>query len=98
MAPSKVKRPIFVPETLAIVSRDVSSAVAVAEATRHSTVVPLVQDDVAQSTDAKPAVGVRSVEAKARPLSVADRPPVEGALRTPTLAQLRVGAGGRPSL
>ena len=59
---------------------------------RHSTVVPLVHDDVAQSADATLAVGVRSTEAKARPLRVVVRPPEEGAFLTPTLAKLSVGA------
>ena len=48
---------------------------------RHATVVSDVHDDVAQSTDAKVAVGVRSVGANAMPLSVAVSPPEEGALR-----------------
>ena len=64
----------------------------VADDIRHSTVVPLAHDDVAQSMDATAAVGVRSMEAKARPLSVAVRPPEEGALLTPTPAQLSTGA------
>ena len=51
---------------------------------RHFAVVSLVHDDVAQSTEASTAVGVRSVEAKAMPLSVAVAPPERGALLTPT--------------
>ena len=58
----------------------------------HSTVVPLVHADVAQSTDDTVAVGVRSTEAKARPLSVAIAPPEEGALPDETLAELSAGA------
>ena len=81
-----------VPEELATVTRNDSKADAVAEATRHAMVVPLVHDDVAQSTDATVAVGVRSVDAKARPLSVAVRPPEEGALRVPTRIELTAGA------
>ena len=80
------------PATAATVSVAVARTPAVAEATRHSAVVPLVHDDVAQSTEASVAVGVASMEAKARPLSVAVRPPVEGTLSTPTFAQLRPGA------
>ena len=58
----------------------------------HSTVVPLVHAEVAQSTDATVAVGVRSTEAKARPLSVAVSPAEEGALPPPTLTKLTAGA------
>ena len=72
------------PETFATVTAEVAAPVTVADDNRHFTVVPLVQDDVAQSTEASVAEGVVSVEAKARPLSVAVRPPEEGALPDPT--------------
>ena len=78
--------------TAATVTVPMATWSTVAEDVRHSTVVPLDHADVAQSTEAKVAVGVRSVEAKAMPLSVAVRPPEEGALFTPTKAQLRAGA------
>ena len=61
----------------------------------HCTVVPLVHADVAQGTDPTLAVGVRSTEAKARPLSVTVAPPEVGAFLTPTLAKLTAGAGVR---
>ena len=69
-----------VPATDDTVIVPVAKPLAVAEDMRQATVVPLVQDDVAQSTDATLAVAVRSSEAKARPLSVAVAPPEEGAL------------------
>ncbi len=72
------------PETLATVTTEVAAPVSVADDNRHLTVVPLVHDDVAQSTEASVAVGVALMEAKARPLSVAVRPPEEGALPDPT--------------
>ena len=79
-----------------VIVRPVGIRMAAAAKTRHLTVVPLVQEDVAQSTDAKVAVGVRSVAAKARPLSVAVAPPVVGAFPTPTWAELSTGAGENP--
>ena len=54
--------------------------------------MPLVQDEVAQSTEASMAVGVASMEAKARPLSVAVKPPEEGAFATPMPTELTTGA------
>ena len=60
---------------------------------RHSTVVPLAHDDVAQSMKAMVAVAVKSVRPKAMPLSVAVRPPQEGVLPNPFLkAKLTTGA------
>ena len=64
-----------------------------AAAIRHPTLVPDVHDDVAQSTDAKLAVGVRSVGAKAMPVSVAVSTPDEGVLLWPTRAKLTTGPG-----
>ena len=87
-----------VPATLATVIICVPTVGSVADDMRHPTVVPLVHGDVAQLTEATAEVGVRSVEAKARPLIVAVRPPEEGALRTPTLAQLRLGAARKRRL
>ena len=85
------------PETADTVATAVAMAWAVAEAARHVSVVPLAHDDVAQCTSDIAAVGVASVEAKARPLRVAVSPPDEGALRPlpPTLAKLRDGAAKR---
>ena len=80
--PSNENKENPVPVTAATVTVTVAS-VAVAEDVRHSTVVPLVHDDVAQSTEATVAVGVRSVEANSMPLRVAVRPPEEAALLTP---------------
>ena len=62
---------------------------------RHCTVVPLVHADVAHAMAATLKVGVRLIEAKARPLSVTVAPPEEGAFLTPTLAKLTAGAGVR---
>ena len=75
-----------VPETDVTVIVQVEITLTIAAAMPHCTVVPLVHADVAQSTDATVAVGVASIEAKARPLRVAINPPEEGALSTPTLA------------
>jgi hypothetical protein len=80
-----------VPETEATVIVPVEIRLTVAADMLHSTVVPLVHADVAQSTDATVAVGVRSINPKARPLRVAIAPPEVGAL-TPTLAKLTAGA------
>ena len=75
-APSNENNESAVPETDATVTLpDVPDAIVPAADMRHSTVVPLVHDDVAQSTEVTTAVGVRSVEAKAMPLSVAEAPP-----------------------
>ena len=84
-----------VPDTAETVTAAVAMVWAVAEATRHTTVVPLVHDDVAQFTSNIAAVGDASVEANARPLRVAVNPPEEGVLRPtpPRLAELRAGAG-----
>ena len=81
-----------VPVTLATVTVPIACVWAVAEATRHSTVVPLVHDDVAQSTSDIVAVGVVSWAAKAMPLSVAVNPPEEGTFPTDTVAKLTTGA------
>ena len=79
-SPSKLKILSSVPETEDTVINPAATRLAVAGDTRHFTVVPLVHDDVAQSTDARLAVGVRLVGAKTRPLSVAVRPPDKGEL------------------
>ena len=47
---------------------------------RHSTVVPVDHDVVLQSASATAAVGVRSTDAKLRPLIVAVAPPLVGEL------------------
>ena len=90
--PSKLNNERAVPETAATVIIPVDVWVTVAEDMRHATVVPLVHDDVAQSTDATLPVAVRSSEAKASPLRVAVAPPEEGAFRAPALAKLTTGA------
>ena len=90
--PSKENNASAVPDTEATVTVPIGTLSTVAEDMRHSTVVPLVHDDVEQATDATLAVGVRSSEAKARPLRVAVAPPEEGALLAPTLAQVSTGA------
>ena len=59
---------------------------------RHSTVVPLAHDVVLQSASAMAAVGVMSVEAKLRPLSVAVAPPLVGALPLPARLNDTTGA------
>ena len=92
MAPSKLNTESAVPVTAATVIVPVGLWLTVADDMRHATVVPLVHDDVAQSTEATLAVAVRSSEAKARPLSVAVAPPEEGAFLAPTLAQVSAGA------
>ena len=75
-APSNENKESPVPETDATVTLpDVPDALVPAADMRHSTVVRLVHDDVAQTTEVAVAVGVRSVEAKAMPLSVAEAPP-----------------------
>jgi hypothetical protein len=91
-SPSKVKNEFSVPDTLDTVIAVLVTDVAVADATRHSTVVPLVHDDVAQSMSASEPVGVRSVAAKLSPLSVAVSPPVAGMLLSDTRSQLTTGA------
>ena len=91
-APSNENSESAVPATAATVTVAEVDDAADAADMRHSTVVPLTHDDVAQSTDATAAVGVRSLEAKAMPLRVAVAPPEEGALSPPTMAQLRAGA------
>ena len=60
---------------------------------RHARVVQDIHDDVASSTDAKLAVGVRSVGAKVMPVRVAVSPPDEGVLLLPTRAKLTTGPG-----
>ena len=77
-SPSKLNIVSAVPETEDTIITPAATRLAVADDTRHSTVVPLVHDDVAQSMDARVAVGVRLVGAKTRPLSVAVRPPDKG--------------------
>jgi hypothetical protein len=74
-----------VPATEATVTFPVAMLITVAD-WRHTTVVPVVHDDVVQSTEATAAVGVRSVEAKAMPLSVAVAPPEGGPLLAPPRA------------
>ena len=59
---------------------------------RHSTVVPLAHDVVLQSASTMAAVGVMSVGAKLRPLSVAVAPPLVGALLLLTTFQETAGA------
>ena len=78
-APSNVNKESPVPVTAATVTVAVASF-AVAEDMRHSTLVPLVHDDVAQSMEATAAVGVRSSTEKAMPLTVTVAPPEKGAL------------------
>ena len=78
--PSNVNVEISVPDTAATVTTTFVGKLVSDVGRRHCTVVPLAHDDVAQSTDATVAVGVRSLEAKAMPLSVAVRPPETGAL------------------
>ena len=59
----------------------------------QDTVVSLVQDDVTQNAAATVAVGVKSIEAKARPLSIAIAPPEKGAFApVPAVAEERTGA------
>ena len=85
-----------VPDTLATLTCiPVSVGVPVAGPMRHAKVVSDVHDDVAHeySSDAKLAVGVRSVGAKAMPVTVAVSPPDEGALLLPTRAKLTTGPG-----
>ena len=85
-----------VPGTLAKVTVPIACVWAVsAEAIRHSTVVPLVHDDVERCTSDIAAVGVVSWSAKARPLSVAVNPPEEGTFPTDTVAGLTTGAVGK---
>ena len=91
-APSKVKNEFSVPLTLATVTVVFVTDVAVADAARHCTLVALAHDDVAQSMSATEPVGVRSVPAKLRPLSVTDSPPDAGMLLSPTRARLATGA------
>ena len=80
------------PLTLATVTVVVVTDVAVADAERQTTLVPLAHDDVAQSMPATVPVGVRSAGAKASPLSVAVSPPDDGTLLSPTRAELTAGA------
>ena len=79
-APSKVKDMFSVPLTLATVTVVVVTDVAVADAERQTTLVPLAHDDVAQSMPATVPVGVRLVPEKLSPLSVIDSPPEAGTL------------------
>ena len=90
--PSKERNEFTVPLTLATVIVVFVTDVAVAEAIRHTTLVALAQDDVAQSMSDTVPVGVRSAGAKASPLSVTDSPPDDGTLLWPTRAQLTAGA------
>ena len=83
------------PGTPAIVSTVAVPCVLVTPAMRHRTAVPLVHDDVLQSAEAEVTAGVPSEEAKARPPSVASKPPEKGALPTPTVKELTTGAGER---
>ena len=62
--PSKENKAFSVPDTDATVIVPVEIRLTVAADMLHSTVVPLVHADVAQSTDATVAVGVRSCDAK----------------------------------
>ena len=100
--PSNENSEFSVPETEFTVIVPVEIRLTVAADMLHSTDVPLVHADVAQSTDDTVAVGVRSTEAKARPLRVAIAPPEVGAFFTPTLAKLTAGAadfiGGKVSV
>ena len=68
-----------------------ASPLAVAVPVRHETVVPDDHDVVAQSTDARLAVGVALMDAKAKPLRVEVVPPDVGALAAPT-RELSTGA------
>ena len=90
--PSKVNNDRPVPETAETVIVVVAaSPLAVAEPVRHETVVPDDHDVVAQSTDARLAVGVALMDAKAKPLRVEVVPPDVGALAAPT-RELSTGA------
>ena len=94
--PSNVNNNRPVPETVETVIIVVAaSPLAVAGPVRHETVVPDDHDVVAQSTDARLAVGVALMDAKARPPSVAVVPPEGAALPAPTGRWLTVGAAGR---
>ena len=62
---------------------------------RHNTVVPVDHDVVVQSASAMAAVGVRSTDAKLRPLIVAVAPPLVGKL--PLSTELTAGAENQPA-
>ena len=91
--PSNVNNDRPVPVTNATVAIIVVAAnpLVVAEPVRHEAVVPDDHDVVAQSTDARLAVGVASMGAKVWPLRVAVVPPEVGALAAPT-RELSTGA------
>ena len=81
------------PETPATVTRVfILSATLAEETMRHDTDVPLVHEEVIPSKDTTTVVGVLSMAVKERPVSVADEPPVEGALPSPARMQLTDGA------
>ena len=83
------------PDTLATVIVMMLSPLLDADA-MHCTVVPLTHADVAQLTSPTVAVGVKSSDAKASPLSVAVSPPLCCMLELPMSAELATGAGTRP--
>ena len=92
--PSKEKRARDVPEMAATV-RVVRLLGTTDDGTAclHSTVVSLDHAVVVQSASAMAAVGVGSMEAKLRPVSVAEAPPLVGALAlVPTRSYETAGA------
>ena len=86
-----MNKPLPVPDTLATVIVMMLSPLLDADA-MHCTVVPLTHADVAQLTSPTVAVGVKSSDAKASPLSVAVSPPLCCMLELPMSAELATGA------
>jgi hypothetical protein len=88
---SKVKLERSVPMAAANMTVVLASTAKLAGAMRHCTTVPVVHAVVAQSAWLNVALGVESLGAKARPLTVAVRPPDAGTL--PLLTSTKETAG-----